>query len=183
MPKRKDDAVLAALRDALDEGGDRRSPLYRWMWENHDGFAELLKGSRPNWTRLAETLAGLGFAGPGGEPLRSETVRQTWWRVRKRREEMVAASAGVPKPPPRSKPLAASVPTKAESVPASPPSRPRVVPVVPSGVTVPPETPAPPAAPSCPRHEADGAPDPDAVLEALKARLTPERRRTTRPVR
>ena len=41
---------LAELRAALRErGGGRRSPLFQWMYRNHDALLEMLSEVRPNW--------------------------------------------------------------------------------------------------------------------------------------
>jgi hypothetical protein len=62
----------------------KRSSLYRWMAENHDMFAEVLrKAGRPNWEALAKTLGEQGLSDAGNKPPSEETTRQTWWKVRK----------------------------------------------------------------------------------------------------
>lgn len=72
---------ISLLRDAAMS---KRSSLYRWMVENHDTFADVLrKAGRPNWEALAKTLGEQGLFDAGNKPPSEETTRQTWWKVRK----------------------------------------------------------------------------------------------------
>ena len=107
---------------AIASVGPGRSPLYRWLWERHDDFAALLADNSPDWAALTEGFKSLGLTGRGGVVLIPETVRNTWWRVRK---EYGAASraqraASSPAEPPR--PARAAIPeAAAQAAPPSPP--------------------------------------------------------------
>jgi hypothetical protein len=95
--------VLSALQEAIEHGDDRRSPLFHWMMTHYDQFAGMIQsarlaGSRPNWSRLAETFARYSFSDADGQPLKKHTVRLTWWRVRKAREK-VRKLVVAPEPP------------------------------------------------------------------------------------
>jgi hypothetical protein len=100
------DAVLsAARRPAGRWGGAGRSPLYEWLWVHFDALsAELSPTRRPNWRSVADALATRAEAGDTsvldgwGEVPGPETVRQTWWRVRKDKAAAVARAASVGKP-------------------------------------------------------------------------------------
>ncbi|OYW68309.1 MAG: hypothetical protein B7Z40_03385 [Bosea sp. 12-68-7] len=63
--------------------GITRSPLYRWLRARHETFASLLEETRPEWRTLAEGFARLGMTASDGGPIAPETVRHTWWRVRR----------------------------------------------------------------------------------------------------
>jgi hypothetical protein len=84
------DVLAAARRPAGRWGGAGCSPLYEWLWARFDALsAELSPPRRPNWRSVADALAARAAAGDTavldgwGEVPGSETVRQTWWRVRK----------------------------------------------------------------------------------------------------
>src|SRR5689334_13743385 len=114
MPRKRDEKALAALKEALEEGDSRQSALYRWMRENHDDFAELLQGRRPNWEKLTEVFRSLGFSDANANELQARTVRQTWWRVRRR----YAADKVSKKPAPKS----AAIPVVQVAEPVKPPA-------------------------------------------------------------
>jgi hypothetical protein len=97
--------TLSALQAAIEYGDDRRSPLFRWMLKHYDPFAELLQsarltGSRPNWSRLANTFSQHGFLNADGAPLNKRVVRTTWYRVRKARGSLPSPAVLAPSPPP-----------------------------------------------------------------------------------
>jgi hypothetical protein len=85
------EAVLAAARRPVGRwGGAGHSPLYEWLWVRFDWLSkELSPPRRPNWRSVADTLAARAASGDcsvldgWGEVPGPETVRQTWWRVRK----------------------------------------------------------------------------------------------------
>jgi hypothetical protein len=71
-----DDFSSLRLRAALS-GKHKRSPLYRWLWDNYAMVAEARKpGVRTDWVTVAAELSALLRAG-----LKPETVRRTWARV------------------------------------------------------------------------------------------------------
>lgn len=117
MPDPDETGGLSDFRAALEaHGGGMRSPLFQWMYRNHDALIEMLSEVRPNWPRVTAVLIERGFTGPDGRPLRPETVRKLWLRVRRRHGK---ARAGM-KPKPATKP-AISVPVvEAEGAAAEP---------------------------------------------------------------
>ena len=84
--RRTDPASLLKLRQAFEEGGDRRPPLYQWMSSNYDELVTLFDGARLNWSHLTVAFSEMGFQNGSGGKLKPETVRQTWYRVRKHHE-------------------------------------------------------------------------------------------------
>jgi hypothetical protein len=100
----KPDAEMRRIAEVA-RAGSGRSLLYRWLRARHDAFAELVEETRPNWKGLAEGFNGLGLAGPDGRALTAETVRHTWWRVRR---DVAAARArrAAPSTPSPAVPLA-----------------------------------------------------------------------------
>jgi hypothetical protein len=77
------DDAMAELRAALSGAPGTRSSLHQWMRANHDKVSALLAEVRPNWQRLAGAFARMGLTDGSGKPPRPQTVRQTWWRVRR----------------------------------------------------------------------------------------------------
>jgi hypothetical protein len=96
--RRKDPDALQKLRQDFEAGGDRRPPLYQWMASNYDELVTLFEGARLNWQRLTASFQELGFRNGSGGDLRPETVRQTWYRVRKQKEAGGARKTGRPAP-------------------------------------------------------------------------------------
>ena len=90
---RKDPAFLLRVRQAIEEGGDRRPALYQWMAGNHDDLVALFQDARLNWPHLTAVFTDLGFRNLDGSELKPETVRRTWYRVRQRRQRMAARVA------------------------------------------------------------------------------------------
>src|SRR3954469_10754604 len=90
MEKADDPSIAADLRTALRDGASMRSPLFQWMLRNHDTLVETFAESRPNWTRVTELLTSKGFSSTDGKPLNPQSVRQMWFRVRKRHAAMRA---------------------------------------------------------------------------------------------
>jgi len=96
--RRKDSAALLKLQQAFGEGGDRRPPLHQWMSSNHDEVVALFDGARLNWVHLTAVFTDMGFQNGDGGKLMPETVRQTWYRVRKRHEAKRIRKAVKPSP-------------------------------------------------------------------------------------
>ncbi|GEO42168.1 hypothetical protein SAE02_63160 [Skermanella aerolata] len=90
---RKDPAFLLRVRQAIEEGGDRRPALHQWMAGNHDDLVALFEDVRLNWPHLTTVFAELGFRNLDGSDLKPETVRRTWFRVRQRRQQIAARMA------------------------------------------------------------------------------------------
>jgi hypothetical protein len=90
MEKADEPSIAADLRTALRDGASMRSPLFQWMLRNHDMLVETFAESRPNWTRVTELLTSRGFSSTDGKPLNPQSVRQMWFRVRKRHAAMRA---------------------------------------------------------------------------------------------
>lgn len=102
------DDVLAAARAPGGRGTvGRHSALYEWLWAHFDRLGtELTPPRRPNWHAVAAALATRIAGGDtavldgAGKAPGPETIRQTWWRVRKDRRAarvpQLRASAGEP---------------------------------------------------------------------------------------
>jgi hypothetical protein len=112
MEKADEPSIATDLRTALREGASMRSPLFQWMLRNHDTLVETFAESRPNWTRVTELLTSKGFSSADGKPLNPQSVRQMWFRVRKRHAAMQAGK----KPRQTAKPEEAA-PVKAHPAP------------------------------------------------------------------
>lgn len=85
MAKQDDPSVLADLKAALQQkGGSLRSPLYQWMYRNHDELVELFDEAPPNWQQVTTVLTSRGFTGVDGKPLQPQSVRRLWLRVKER---------------------------------------------------------------------------------------------------
>lgn len=179
MSNKDHTAAFAALKEAIEHGDDRRSPLYRWMWTNHDKFAGMLDGARPNWKKLAEVFAGLGFS-DDGKPLRSEGVRQTWYRVRRAKD----AARRARKSKPEAVGLAPDVVREvvspdavnqlAQDAPVN--SRPRVSPISPV-------SPAGPVSSVKPASVVREVGDPDEVMRKLDEQLSAGRSQMPKPIK
>jgi len=91
-----------ALLDALkgcERGEWQHSPLYLWMAENFDIMEKSIGGGRVRWGRIAEAAHAEGLMARHGGPAAPNTVKSTWYRVRKAvrrmlemREDEVAAT-------------------------------------------------------------------------------------------
>ena len=83
--RRTDPEMLAKIQQAFADGGDRRPPLYQWMSRHYEDLVEMFDGARLNWTHLTASFRDGGFVNGAGGELQPEIVRQTWYRVRKRK--------------------------------------------------------------------------------------------------
>jgi hypothetical protein len=85
--------MLAELKATLRErGGGRRSPLFQWMYRNHDALLEMFSEVRPNWHRVTAVLTSRGFTATDGQPLQPESVRKLWHKVRRRHGKAQASA-------------------------------------------------------------------------------------------
>jgi hypothetical protein len=89
----RDPAKLDQIRKILEDGGDRRPPLQQWLMANYTDLDAMLSDARPNWERLTEAFMGMGFRNLDGSDLRPSTVRQAWYRVRRRKQFKAAGRA------------------------------------------------------------------------------------------
>lgn len=178
MKDKSDAEALAALKKAIDHGDDRRSPLYRWMWTNHDKFAGMLEGVRPNWKKLSEVFAGLGFF-DGDKTLRPDTVRQTWYRVRRAKEAIRRAR----KPKTESVGLAPDVVREVAPSPKAVNTGSRVSPIVPVNMDMPRVSPTVSVEGVRSTPERDERSDPDAVMRALDEQLNARRPKMPKPIK
>ena len=138
-------SLMERLKAAVFDPEERspHSKLYLWMLANHDGFAALLEGKKPDWKLMAEILA--EGDEPGGIPPLTDalgqpptpiTTRQTWWKVRRDHAAMAAGGAkkkrakrkAAPKQEPKTAPLkiiaARVIPPAAAKRAAAPPAGP-----------------------------------------------------------
>ena len=85
------------ILDAIDQANPARtrSPLARWMFENHDAFAARLSAWRTDWTLLAQVFVEAGLTDADGKPPNSVIARKTWQRVATHGQEPADAAAGV----------------------------------------------------------------------------------------
>ena len=75
---------IIPVEDLVEAANARRSPLYVWMLENHAIFRVVVtEAIRPNWAALAQRFGAEGLLDADANAPTAETVRQTWWRVRK----------------------------------------------------------------------------------------------------
>jgi hypothetical protein len=110
-----DPSLLSDLRSALQQDrGSKRSPLFRWMYENHNELVTML--DQPNWTHVTAILTSRGFTGPEGRELKPETVRKLWLRVRLAHDKVQAGKK------PKAKPVGAAPVVNEVQPPASPES-------------------------------------------------------------
>lgn len=121
MLRRKDPARLQNIQQAFEEGGDRRPPLYQWMLTHYEELLAMFDGARPNWQHLTKAFADEGFRNGAGGDLTPETVRQTWYHVRKRKQARRTQPASVmvlnsPAPVPRT----TSIPSPTTTTPPLP---------------------------------------------------------------
>ncbi len=88
--------------------GPERSALFYYLYDNHDDIVRAAIGRRIRWEPLAASLKDLALLDGVGGPPTAQTVRKTWWKVRKeilkhrtlRATGMLPRSAAKPKRPP-----------------------------------------------------------------------------------
>jgi hypothetical protein len=73
----------------------RRSSLFWWLFDNHDGLVE---ASAPgalgiSWKAMCPVFTELNLTLAEGVPITPERARQTWWRVRKEKARRRALEA------------------------------------------------------------------------------------------
>lgn len=109
--------ILAAIdRSSLK----RRGTLREWMRRNHEAFARKLQEVRPEWDVLAKLFADGGFTDARGNiPTSGETVRKTWFRVRKEMLERGVKKDPAPRRQAPVRPVA--VPVEPEAPPVQAP--------------------------------------------------------------
>ena len=74
--------IVAAMRAQPAKGRGQRSPLYRWLRQNHAHLLEEFTASAPSWPGLALALGNSGVFNGEGKPPTAEGVRTVWYRVR-----------------------------------------------------------------------------------------------------
>jgi hypothetical protein len=121
----------------------RHSTLFQWMVANREEFAaEKAKAGRPDWTKIAATLAAppLGLRDADGKPPTGSVARQTWWRVERAAAKTNASAKQAP---------ASAPPEQAEQAEPKPAAAPLPAPTAaPKATTEPP----PPKLPEPPRR-------------------------------
>jgi len=96
---------LAGHTTARTSGRGQRSQLYLWLRAHHDQLVESFNRTGPSWSQIATSLGNNGVVDGAGKEPAPETVRATWYRVRR---DVAAARVR------RAKPVAgASVPADA----------------------------------------------------------------------
>ena len=99
-------SVLQKAEPGRTRGRGHHSPLYLWLYENHDALAKQFGLTAPSWPDIARNLGDKGvFDGDGKAPT-ARGARGAWSRVRdqKKREGGLLAS-----PPPDSSPSKGAV--------------------------------------------------------------------------
>ena len=93
----KKQAGLGMVLKAIAEG-PLRSPLFHWLYKNHDEIARASAGRVISWAELCEKFEALGLTGCKGRPLTEENARKTWQQVRKevRKQRAFRATGIVP---------------------------------------------------------------------------------------
>lgn len=66
---------------------ERRSPLFRWLYENHDELAPVLNRTRPPWAATAVTFA----RSKGGKVVSRQAVKMAWPLVKAAKQRSVRA--------------------------------------------------------------------------------------------
>ncbi len=75
-------SMFAALQGS-ERGTWAHSPLFLWMAENFEAMSNAVVGKKVRWQKLCEAAAADGLTNRNGEVPKPETLRTTWYRVRK----------------------------------------------------------------------------------------------------
>src|ERR1700682_5409842 len=75
--------LMAGNTTARTVGRGRRSQLYLWLRAHHDQLVEGFDRTGPSWSRIATHLGDNGVVDGAGKQPAPETVRTTWYRVRR----------------------------------------------------------------------------------------------------
>jgi len=75
-------ALFAALQDC-ESGAWAHSPIYRWMVDNYAVMARAITGKNVRWEKLSAAAVSDGLTTRDGRDPSGETLRRTWYRVRK----------------------------------------------------------------------------------------------------
>ena len=109
--------LMAGNTAAPASGRGHRSQLYLWLRGHHDQLAEGFGRNGPSWIQIARQLGVNGVYDGAGKQPAPETVRATWYRVRRDVAAALARRAGpasvdvmVPPPVASSPPPVASPP-------------------------------------------------------------------------
>lgn len=113
----KPDETLARIAEVA-RASSGRSKLARWFRIRHDEFLALVEETRPSWEALAKAFAEEGMTTAEGKPFTAETVRVTWYRVRKSVEKSRAKRAETVPPVAVEKPVTPLTPSSAGRDPA-----------------------------------------------------------------
>lgn len=74
----------AAILSTLPKPRSRHSPVYLWLQGNRQHMAREIARHGMDWTALAARLAQAGVLDRTGQPPRAGTVKQAWYRVRRK---------------------------------------------------------------------------------------------------
>ena len=75
--------VELMAENARAVGRGRRSKLFLWLRAHHDQLVEGFDENGPSWITIAAQLGSYGLVDGAGKPPAPETVRATWYRVRR----------------------------------------------------------------------------------------------------
>jgi hypothetical protein len=133
MPTNQIDPLLARMHETAGAGGSRRSRLSVWMTKREAEITDLIRTCGADWEAwavlwvdngLLDAPKGWGAEGTAGATARrraAETARQTWLRVRRRRQVGKGTSRLSVTPP-----QVGSLPVARSEGPPDPPLRPAV---------------------------------------------------------
>lgn len=181
---KEDPKKLEALRSAASVDA-RGSPLYRWMWNNYEEFADIVNARRPNWQGVTDFFISQGFVSADGKELRPNSVVQTWERVKRRREsrKVRKKSKSILCVGTGNDVVSEAVAGVNEPIPCvgidNVSSRSRITPVTPAS----PVSPTVPVRSVAPALERDERSDPDAVMRALDEQLNAGRPKMPKPIK
>ena len=75
--------LMAGNTTTCPTGRGHRSQLYLWFYAHHDQLAEGFGRNGPSWSQIARRLGDNGISDGKGKQPAPETVRATWYRVRR----------------------------------------------------------------------------------------------------
>jgi hypothetical protein len=77
------DAILKKAMDPFE-----RTPLFRWLFENHEQMKAVAAERRLEWTVLCQQFAAQGLTDATGRTPSPSTARKTWFRVRREKKRV-----------------------------------------------------------------------------------------------
>lgn len=75
------DGALALVLDRATSAGNRRSPLFAWMWARREALIPRLRGRNLNWDGMLSAVHELGLCDRSGNLPTKQTLQQTCRRL------------------------------------------------------------------------------------------------------